>query len=289
VRYSLLSRFQGALVGAVLGEALGRSWPDQPISGSGLQPVQPTLEVEQILDYCCDRLIGHGGLDADALESLAAQLTEPVQITAASLPVILFFHEQPHRLQQQLGAFIERISMPPGLSEGVWVMAGAIAQILQERWLPRLPHLSAGLSHPSADLLASLERVQSLLRQEASLEQAVQQLVLPQTSRHLGSMALALYCFLSTPEDFPLTVIRAVRVAPNPAFAGLLAGGLAGAYGARAGIPPGWQLRYSQTAAGFDRAAQLLAVWSGVYQISRLEPGQIPLRAVAAPGLIRPR
>lgn len=286
MRYSLLSRFQGALLGAGLGEVLGRSWSEQPISGSGLQPLPSSPAVEQILGFCCDRLIAQGALDGNAREPWVAQLTEPTQLMAASLPVILFFHEQPHRLQQQLTLLMENDSSSE-LSEVIWVMAGAIAHILQERWPPRLAHFSAGLSHPSAELLASLDRVQSVLRQETSLEQAVQQLVLPQTNG-LGSMALALYCFLSTPEDFRLTVIRAVRVAPNPAFTGLLAGGLAGAYGARAGISPGWQLRYPQTAVDFDRAAQLLAAWSGMYQISRQEPA-VPLSAVAAPGLIRPR
>lgn len=285
MRYSLLSRFRGALLGAVLGEALGRSWPDSSASSSALPP---SLAVEEMLDYTCDRLIAHGRLDADALEPIAAELTEPIQMMAASLPVILFFHEQPHRLQQQLTVLIQH-SPSSDLGDAIELMAAAIAHILQERrLLPQLSNLASGCSQPSPERLAFLEQVQSLLGQEASLEQAVRQLGLAQKSPPLGALALALYCLLSTPEDFPLTMIRALRAASYPAFAGLLAGGLAGAYGARAGIPPEWQLRYAQTAAGFKRADQLLAAWSGMYRIARPEP-ETPLRAVAAPGLIRPR
>jgi ADP-ribosylglycohydrolase len=279
VRPSLLSRFQGALWGAVLGEALGRSSLEKPRLvcqyGSFLQPLQPSSEFEPLLRRSAEDLIAYGRLERGAWDPGMSFLESPTTLLAVSLPVILFFHEQPHRLQQQLTLCLEESSSPEQ-RQGIAVIAAAIAQILQERTDPEhlIPQVLA-LTSPPPSLADLLQQVQSLVRQRAGLAEAMTQLGANLShSSEAGTLALALYCFLSTPEDFEQTLTRAVQTAAQPLLITLIAGALAGTYNGEEGIPPRWRLSCPQAEwVGSALPERLLDAWSGAY------PGSSPMRS----------
>ncbi len=301
MRYSLLSRFQGALLGIVLGEALGRCCDhsnqalDRTLNHSCLkkQALSPSMEFSQILYQGSHSLIHQGTLAFERFDrEFAAQISQPVNLMAATLPVALFLHEQPQPLQQQLAQLVALSSLPGELKMGVFAVALAIAEILDESFTPNtlIPKIIAQLPQPAPVLVKQLERVQSLWSQPVGLAQVKQQLQDIETGQ-VSSIALAFYCFLSTLEDFHLTVSRAVW-SDQSQLTVMAAAALAGAYNSVGGIPPKWQLKLqpqgSQISSKLNSlAAQLLAAWAGTYQPLNAKNQGLPI-AIAAPRSAKP-
>lgn len=341
MRYSLLSRFQGALLGAAAGEVLGAGCQGRSraqlqqlrpgVGGRGFGPDSPggssqaaglgrlaVAGAESLIHSGVLNVSGWGGRE----ELSPASGTGAARAAAICLPVALFYHENQEKLLSQLHGAALSVGASRAASEGVLAVGCALAMALKEKLDPQtlirqtIACLEdAGLVSPAtAELLV---RVESLLLGGAGLEMAVEQLGRREpaaraaasggaggSSPESASLALALYCFLSTPEDMRLSVMRAVRAGVEPILTGMLAGALSGAYNSTAGMPAAWRAALSQPAgtsplrelwgvAGaaeiLQLAARLLAAWSGVYQPA--EAGIEPCRwgAVAAPEIIRPR
>lgn len=119
------------------------------------------------------------------------------------------------------------------------------------------------------------------------------------------SFSLAFYSFLSTPQDFRLTVIRAAQLNFQPQVVCALAGALSGAYNSLTGIPTTWQTKLSCTEQAQSSSLltklwgvnseellqlgdQLLAAWAGVYRPTQFSTSANQV-SVAAPNVIRPR
>lgn len=320
MRYSLLSRFRGALVGSGLGELLGgsntqgrlldRVRPIAPNPGDN-QRIEPGLitsvpklsEWSQIATEGTESLIRRGRLDlkdwslqSEGLKAIATTSEAAV----AALPIGLFFHDNPVQLRQELrqtAAVFQWGSEGEGY-EGILAVALAIALALTEKLdvATLIPQILEELGLSKTLLVQQLEQVQTLLNQRADLETTVTQLRRVQDP--LGKqgnspntpIALAFYCFLNTPEDFRLSVTRAIRSGYQTQTTTALTGALAGVYNSITGIPIGWRLIANQIPVGVQRlqlADHLLAVWSGVC------PGSVAdwrtQVAVAAPGVIQPR
>ncbi|MBC6473957.1 MAG: ADP-ribosylglycohydrolase family protein [Hormoscilla sp. GM102CHS1] len=321
MRYTIESRFQGAFLGAAVGEMLsnfytGRSWhqlgvglnwwdldidegqQDQLLPGWGSQAVS-----------VCKSLIAHGrveGVDNEA--------------TATILPVALFFHEDAAKLRLRLNQLA--VSSKETRDESL-AIGYCLLQIAQEKLDPSaiVPQIIAYLqgvsrdAHPvggrsrSADgpknrtradgaIASSLAQVQTLLEMRASLET---------TSYMLSnSIGLALYCFLSTPEDFRLSVMRALRIARvQPQLVAALTGAMSGAYNSLAGIPVSWRIAIKRplTAEKFllpcwgvtsaaeivQLATNLFVAWSGALLPTHLSNKSPQRYAVAAPQVMRPQ
>ncbi len=316
MRYSLLSRFQGALLGSFVGESLVRvGCQNQALSGVSL--TSPKLEEAQThqqlsvwshLATCgTESLIRCGRLNLEdwwlllektpssvGLKSVASMSESAV----ATLPIALFFHEDQVKLRQQLLTCQDLWQHQSEAAEGVLAIAYAISLALTEQLdcATLIPRIQLYLGTSQSPLLRQLEQVQMLLEKRAGLETTLTQLRRDAQMRGepLGrahtSMALAFYCFLSTPEDFRLGVSRAARTCYQPQITTALTGALAGAYNSIIGIPVNWRMTANRISSGIQRlqlADRLLEVWAGVYDMSALVQGQ-PL-AVAAPRVIQPR
>ncbi|MBD0347400.1 MAG: ADP-ribosylglycohydrolase family protein, partial [Coleofasciculus sp. Co-bin14] len=202
------------------------------------------------------------------------------------------------KLRQQLLQAADLWQQEPNISEGALAVAFAIALALTEKLnvTTLIPQTLAYLEISQTPLVHQLEQVQTLLEQGAGLDRTLTQLhrevQRPGTpsSRPYIPIALAFYCFLSTPEDFRLCVSRAVRTGHQSQITAALTGALAGVYNSIIGIPVSWRLaadRMSNTVGGLQQADRLLAVWSGVYDVSSAQ--HCPWTAVAAPQVIQPR
>ena len=355
MRYSLLSQFQGAFLGAAFGDLLGvrcqwgppptdelrQRWA-QPQKRASLAALNCKLRLEpepaggvQLAIACAQSLIGCNGFNLQDWqeareawakpeasrnedENLWALLKNPERESAATvalatLPAVLFFHEDAAKQRQTLQQVTEIWQHPPLLSAGPMAVGGAIAQALRHQLDPAalIPNIITYLQGDTP-LTAQLLQVQVMLEQAASLEATLTHLcnkktlstqnpVLPPTDKlhQQGAsylpIALAFYCFLSTPEDLGLAVVRAARTGIEPRLTCALTGALSGAYNSSAALPPGWEralagnLRLGATpqeAQIKDLAANLLAVWSGV---GGRRSRESPLTwMVAAPRVMRP-
>lgn len=309
MRYSLLSRFRGALLGSLVGEILGGS-----STGAGqarltlpklgdAEPNQMLSDWSQVADCGTESLIRCGRLDLEDWV-LCSSRTQPSllwlkesasssEAAMAMLPIALFFHDDEVKLQQQLFASAAVWQQNSETSEGILAIGYAIALALTEKLdvATLIPRTLTYLGTSETPLVKQLEQVQRLLEQGAGLETTLTQLRRNfQQSRSYTSIALAFYCFLNTPEDFRLCVTRAVRTNHQPQLTSTLTGILAGVYNSISGIPIGWRLAANRINPGIGRlqlADRLFAVWSGIYDISAVEHCQ--LMAVAAPRVIQPR
>jgi ADP-ribosylglycohydrolase len=120
------------------------------------------------------------------------------------------------------------------------------------------------------------------------------------------SIALAFYCFLNTPEDFRLSVTRAAQLHSSPQTVSITAA-LSGAYNGINSIPLSWRSALNHANAENSQSPlmqlwglasetelrvlsdQLLAAWSGTYDLVQLLNYPSQTLAVAAPWVIRPK
>ncbi len=306
-QYSLSSQFQGAFLGIVLGYQLGqlklRSETPSPSSSVNWGELIPRLTQSLIqhqgfhpLDYWAVAATQRGEspkweISQKPAIALPQELNSGSEATIVGFPLALFFHDNLSFLQK-----LRANSPEPGASvwDGVLVMARAIAQILtQNLELHQLIPNLLKLLPTESTLTAKLEQVQTLLKQKASLEMAVRQLT--QTSKpsyspqktatnhfepeNWTALALGFYCFLSTPEDYSLTVLRSRQTRYHPEITTAISGALSGAYQGLIAIPVPWRLELRDPSVWPSRAPEienqeellqlaqnLFALWSGVYR-----------------------
>ena len=306
MRYSPISRFRGSLLGALLGENLATG---------GIQS-HSSLDLGRMAVLGTESLIALGRLDLNdwiarqQQESLHLAPTDDIsiKIILATLPVALFFHENPIKLRQNLLHVLKIWEDDPVVRDGTLAVGYAIALALTEKLNPLnlIPQTISFLGETPTSIPKKLLTVQNLLEQGAGLSRA--QAEFAKEEKFSNTIAMAFYCFLSTLEDFRLAVLRATH---NGNFkvqhaTGAITGALSGAYNGTGGIPVNWQvllLQRNSPTWGLTSFSQMLklidafvAVWSGVYDIT-LNPSELTeeecevalLSVYAAPRVIRSR
>jgi ADP-ribosylglycohydrolase len=332
MRYSLLSRFQGTLLGAALGEVLGTALVADGKSNRSLlnfsagQWASESSRLtrdgwSQMAIACADRLIQTGN-PADLTPVPSGAPSSPkIGIAIATLPIALFFHENQDQLHHHLQQTASSWQTGSEIKGGVLAVGHAIALALQEQLNPLdlIPQLLTELNLATHSPLFThqLQQVQICLEQQVGLARTISLLsldpdALPLSSlgksslvessldnlsiaAELTALALSFYCFLSTPEDYALSLLRsaygAVQMSRLKSLLGLpsvqimrlmevmiaLTGALSGAYNSLAGIPTDWRIKLypfqDSPLVGLgdlspvDKieglAAQFLAVWAG--------------------------
>ena len=308
MKHSLLSRFRGLLLGAVLGEACFRHpWPMAARSVLGQKLPFGDLPLASV---CLSHTIATSTttliqqqLNPTAKSLTPSPATTESEMLVALLPVILYFHEKNSRLQQQIQQHLPTAASPE-LEVAAMVVAEAIAQILQEKCSPNtfIPQLLAAISLPETSLTRQLELVQDLIQARASLLRTVQALMLADAPDKIDvgrAIALAFYCWLSTPESWLLSLQRVQRIPNQTPLITVMTGAFSGAYNGQFRVLSPWQQQHlfaywedsfpSQTQI-VSLADQLMAVWSGCLQPLSLSTDQPHIRdvAISAAGRMRP-
>jgi hypothetical protein len=310
MRYSLSSRVRGIFLGALLGKSL--AWGNN---------ADKPCELSQMAVLGAQSLITCGRLDIEdwfkrqqqaAVNQAKIQNTSWEEIILATLPVAIFFHENTIKLRDNLLLVLQLWPDDPVLKDVVLAVGYAIAQSLTEKLNPVtfIPDTISFVGKTQSDLPETLAKINVLLTQQATLEKVRTEVNKLETVSN--NLAIAFYCFLSTLEDFQLTVLRAAqKEKPGQASSiSAIAGALSGAYNSTGGIPITWQnlfLSTNSSEQAFRHFAQILkladalvAVWSGVYNLApdanKLtgEEGVMSLELdipsiFAAPRVIRPR
>lgn len=345
MRYSLLSRFQGTLVAAALGEELGAySRLEQALQESSIRETgqyepstlygltgwhpgrtanlkrPPLTPWGKAAVKCARTLVQTGRWNELEMAAIGTRLaTDKVTTGArlalsrsqdafsaaeyaiAMLPLMLFFHDHESKQQQTLRQTLQLWQSPPDSEAGLLAIGYALAQGLRDRLNPltitaqTLAYLQRSIASPTdtqLDLMLRLEQTHTLVQQGAGLHTAIEQLRTKST--HVGNAAIALgfYCFLSTPDNTQLSLLRAARCSEATSVVCALAGTLSGCYNSFSGLPLAWRkqsplpLLWELSNVELSQlATHLFTVWSGLYN----PIAALPTSAIAAPGIIRPR
>lgn len=282
MRYSLLSRFKGTLFGAAIAARDPKSTQDLEWAVLGVESLISCGKLD--LEHWTDR-IGVANQSKDIVFSASTAIV-------ASLPMMLFFHEDELLLGKKLQQAAEFWQQPPETTMGMLAIGYAIAQALKEKLLPPnlIPQICTYLATASSNsdnFQQQLAQVQRLLVEPVGLARTINQLC-PKANSNTFNIALAFYFFLSMPEDFRLGLGRIGKQNNADSSLGVVVGALSGAYNGSAGIPV-----VQQRIIGSQRqqlkilAESLLAVWSGANLTNRPNWGQS--LAIAAPRVIQPR
>jgi ADP-ribosylglycohydrolase len=280
MKSALLHRFQATLLGAIVGEKIGRQ-----LSG---RTNQPKVSLEQLIFFYANSLIHPEQVETEEDERLQQSLYA-AEAAIALLPVFLFFHEDLPKLRQNLQE-VTRLWHHTAVPERDLLAVGyTLSQILLEDLKPRslIPQLLTATSKPEdVHHLQRLQTIDTLIQQRVGLDAATQ-LILTVSDATTGdaAIALAMYCFLSTLGDFRLAVLRAARTGYQVPWVTALTGALSGASNGTIAIPLAWRLQVAQPTKFQRLAAQLLARWSGVYSVSDLT--EFTPLSVAAPQVLR--
>ena len=380
MRHSLLSKFQGTILGAVLGDSIGLQYQRQlagiPPQTEDLPPILQLTKHQQLTlsgatlglnspnskiltgkhssawgrlaVACAQSLIRCSGLDLkdwrDTWEGFAQseiynprstefqKVLNPCEAAVAALPAAMFFHENKAKLREKITLATEvwPNEHQAELQTAVLAIAYPIARSLKQKLDPAtaIEQTIAYLKTDNA-LTELLLQVQILLEQGADLETATTHLCKSATAwrarqgegeeksqthstvnpENFIPIALAFYCFLNTPEDLRLSVVRAARCGRAGQLTCALTGALSGAYNGATAIPVEWRQLSSAAVesrqltqgpepsvwgTGSDAkivelANNLFAVWAGVYSPAAGIDSAALARSVAAPYVIRSR
>lgn len=314
MRYTPVSRFRGTLLGAFLGGSLA--------SGGKIQS-QSCLDLGRMAILGTESLIALGKLDLDdwiarqQQKSLHLAATDDIsiEIIIATLPVALFFHENPIKLRQNLLRVLKIWEDDPVVRDGTLAVGYAISLALTEKLNPLtlIPQTISFIGETTTSIPEKLLTVQNLLEKGAGLSRV--QVEFAREKKLSNTIAIAIYCFLSTLEDFRLAVLRATHngnsqvqdaTSLSSQATGAITGALSGAYNGMGGIPVNWQVLLLQKnspaweLSSFSEMLELtdafVAVWSGVYNLALNsreltdEGCKVDLLSVyAAPRVIRSR
>jgi hypothetical protein len=272
MRYLLESRFKGAFLGGLLGETLAQSsQPQYPVIHHFAQSVVPGAT----------SLVKLGKFDInDWFEIYQQKFTdlETSQIIFATIPLSLFCHENPVKLHHNLLQILKNWDSNPEVRDSTLAIGYAIAQSLTEKLYPQtlIPQIIAFIGETPTALPQNLLKINNLLAQKAGLERV--QAELGSQEKLSDGIALAFYYFLSTLEDFRLTLLRTIRHQENWKHNSVIhsqnisaiTAVLSGVYNSSVSIPTPWRVsltrEFSQISPMLELADALAIAWSGVYQ-----------------------
>ena len=288
MRYSLESRFQGALLGSIIGYTIATTSQNQ----------QPDLAVSlRITHQLIDSIIRYGDLETRTWQQIYAsqcQQKEPEnscyssELALAFLPLILLFHDNPHLLKEKIAALTTSCPDPTTARLEIYLWAEVISLTLREKL--DLNYLSCNLTvNTQTPAKESASRWEHSYHSQTDSKSALERL--SQTkSKDRTPLKLALYYFTTTAEDFALSVLRALQTNYQPQITAALTGALAGAYNSYLSIPHNWRMLSKKDKIAVDiyhQARHLFALWCGVYdpQTNMLSSDV----AIASPRVIQPR
>jgi ADP-ribosylglycohydrolase len=284
MRYSVVNRFRGALLGAFLGESLasGDETQSQNVEAGNFA----CLHWGKIFVSVAESLIELGRFDLD--DWLQRQQRESPKLDAykgvslnmilGTLPITLFFHDNTIKLRQNLLHAVKICHDDPVVRDGTLAVSYALAHSLTEKLNPvtLIPQTISFLGETTTSLPQNLSKVNVLLELGASLERV--QAELSREEKLSNAVAMAFYCFLSTLEDYRLSVLRATRNGIYPKATSAITGALSGSYNSTTGIPVNWLCLQKQANSAawkpsnfsevIKLADALMYVWSGVYDLS---------------------
>lgn len=260
--YSLIHRFRGTLLGALIGEKI--------VASNDLLGDWSPLKEQIFLKLLEKGTISPQDWQAIAPESLALTAREWL---VATLPLILLFHDEPSLFWEQLDPLILQHRIPSSTLETLAIGLEIFRLIL-----------SGNLSnHDQQNLVGNLAQIPQSCHQSLSHLQTALDSGMPlteikkrwQTTKagQQSLIAIALYCFHRTPNYFRLSIAQAAQLGDSATVA--LTGALSGAYNGELGIPRHWRLSLAkrQNLGLFhQQTLTLWTIWAGLDNFGLIQP-----------------
>ncbi len=303
MEHPLLSRFKGGLLGSYLGEGLGRSYQRNPSGQNWLNfPQDHLLEWSRISTCTLESLVKFGSFTHDAYleemcfaESSLLNLknkANSAELAVATLPIALFFHEISNLQRANLTKSAQIWAKDGYDHQSMLIWSYSLSLALKEKLNPvnlisQIISYCRGIETP---LIRQLEQVEIFISQGLPLQQVVTCLS-REGQKNYTPIALAFYCFLATPANFRLGVLRAVQTGYYPTLTAALTGALGGVYNSFSGIPSRWRLvikKHLTSQKIASLATKLFSVWSGVEQLNDNHK-LLNIAAVASPKILQSR
>jgi hypothetical protein len=260
----------------------------------------PDLHVwEKILISVTQRLIECNCLNLEDWQKIDREYSQllkkkfsPIHISSVialiTIPLSLFFHDNPPQLRRQLQDCLQVWQQPPDTLESLLIWHRVIALIIREKASPPalISQFIQGELNGETLLIGKLKWIEG---EPIPIKSSTYSSLISENPAFVP-LVLALYYFSCTPDDFRICVLRAQKSPYQPKLTTPLTGILAGVYNGWSGVPIVWrlELKHSQNAQIIhQQALRLLAVWSGVAQNSELN--LISQVAIASPKVIQPR
>ena len=292
--YNTLDRFRGIWLGSILGSAVVR------------HNISRTTELP---DCSQDWLKQRQQATVVLWKNEGLQIDEPPEPLAkckvnllSVLPWIVFYGEEPERLREVIeGANLSSMDSKPraDTKEDILIWSCLLTLLFRHESgvridLERLGATVVGNARAEqSSLAAKLATAITAVKEGTSLHQ-LRATIATNSNLQQTAIALAFYCFVTTPSEFWLSINRAARLDSTLGWLTvLLTGTLSGAYNGMAGIPHKLRIvaRENSTYRWESQLAEkLFQAWSGVYSMQEsLKTHPSELDTIAAPQLIQPR
>lgn len=281
MKHLLLNRFQGALIG---GNTIYLS-PYQ------ITPNQLMIDTTPALISGITKLTDHNRFDLQIwAESTYSAISSPDRSIVAMLPLMLFFHDDRVKLREILINVSQTWQLDWETCSSAVAIGYIISRSLTESFNHQtiIPQLLDEMTNLHPLLFQELSTISALLAQSISLHQINQQLT---TIPHpiISPTVLAIYCFLSTPEDFSLATRRAYHTKNRSQLTCALTGVLSGAENSLAGIPLNGYIATQEKSQWLFAATRLLSAWAGVHHEHSLSHSNVDSLSVASPQVMQRR
>lgn len=278
MKHLLLTRLQGALIGA------NTIYSDR----QQISPNQLMLDTNLALMDGMSSLTRHGKYESqDWTKNIFTDIPNPERAMVAMLPLMLFFHDDRVKLREILVNVshswqLDWETCSSAVAIG-YIISRSLTESLNSRTIAQLLDEMPNLHPRIFQELSTIERPSD----RTSLHQVAQRLAID-SHPMITQTVLAIYCFLSTPEDFSLATRRAYHSQSQSQLTCALTGILAGAHNSLTGIPLNGYIATQEKEQWLSAAESLLAAWAGVYHELPSTNSAHPL-AVASPRVMQRR
>ena len=286
MKHLLLNRFQGGLIGANI----------IYINRQQLIPNPLIIDTTPALIHGVERSIDRTrGKHQDWAQNIFTDTPQPEQAIVAMLPLMLFFHDDRVKLRDILIDVSHTWQLDWETCSSAIAIGYIISRSLTESFSRRtiIPQLLDEMSNLYPLLFQELSTIDRLLDDATSLRAIIQRMA---TISHpiIAATAMAIYCFVSTPEDFSLAIRRAYRVQDRSGLTCALTGILAGTQNSLEGIPLNGYLATQDRVRWLLAAESLLNSWAGVYREHSSSPSMALLSfanplSIASPQVMQRR
>ncbi|GFE72180.1 hypothetical protein [Chroococcus sp. FPU101] len=272
MRFLPIYRWQGGLLGSFVGQWL-------PQFSTDTRSVLPYLQIGQ---HLIDHLVEKNQLSEQDWLNIYQQYPRELKKARSAdlilvlLPLILYEHDSQRELEQQIDLMGLYWQKNTEITQNVLIWGYLCSLVLKEQFHTQrtLDHLIQIPQTRQSSLIDLLDLVKDLLNNAVPLCQGMKQLI-SQGTPHQLAIALSLYCFASTPENFQLSILRASQIAEQFPVSLALTGFLSGIYNSISGFPVRWRVATQNcplTLSIQHKTVQLFASWSGVYDLDTEYP-----------------
>ncbi|MGB5771299.1 MAG: ADP-ribosylglycohydrolase family protein [Crocosphaera sp.] len=258
---SLLDRFKGALLGAIIADRIN-------------SPKTSSFNWQMMSQKLIINLIENENISPENWQGIAPEdlNINSGELILGILPLILFFQETEYLCYEQIKQFAKINNIRQETVDNIMLFRKIINLILTADNNKDAPCQSL------KDILKvspSLQKIQTFLDNKIPLTE-VQRHFRQQTILDINSLPLSLYCYCRTPDNFRLSILQASQI--NCSVITTLTGALSGAYNGFSGIPINWRLALTQEenhTLFLEQINQLWAKWTGVVNEVRSQKSEV--------------